>query len=58
LIIIELSQDLIDEFVISLEAQLLKGSLELLGVNNSTSVTVENVEGGFDVLDFFDGDDD
>jgi hypothetical protein len=35
---------------------LFKGSLELLWVDNSTEVTVEDVEGGLDVLNLFNGD--
>jgi hypothetical protein len=57
LIVIELGKDLVNKFVISLETELLEGSFELLRVDNSTAVVVENVKGCFDVLNFFNRDD-
>ena len=56
MIIIELSKDLVDEFVISLESELFEGVLEFLGINNSTEITVKDVESDFDVSGFQAGD--
>lgn len=56
LIIIKFSQNLVDELVLASKAQLLKGSLELLGVNDSTKIAVEDIEGSLNVSDLFDGD--
>lgn len=51
LIVIELGQYLVDELVLSPEAEVDEGLLELLRVDHAAAVAVENVEGQFDVLD-------
>ena len=56
MIIIKFGENLIDEFVISLESKLLEGSLEFLRVNNTTAVVIEDIECSFDIFDFFKGD--
>lgn len=56
MIVVEFGQNLIDELVVSLEAELFEGVLEFLRVNDSTEIAIEDVEGLLDVLDFFDGD--
>jgi hypothetical protein len=55
LIIVKLGQDLVDKLVLSTESKLFEGPLELLGVNNTAEVAVENVEGSLDVLDLLNG---
>ena len=56
LIVIELSQDLINELVVSLEAELFESSLEFLWINNSTEITIKDIESSLDISDFLDGD--
>jgi hypothetical protein len=55
LVVIELCQDLVDELVLSPEAEVNEGLFELLRVDHAAAVAVEDVEGQFDVLDLLEG---
>ena len=56
MIVVQLGKDLVDELVLSSKSKLFEGSLQLLGINNSTEIAIEDIEGSLDVLNFLDGD--
>ena len=56
LVFIEFSQDLVDELVLSSEAEADERLFELLRVNHAAAVAVKDFEGEFDVLDLFEWD--
>jgi hypothetical protein len=56
LIIVQLGKDLIDKFVLSTESKLYEGILQLLGINDTTEITIEDIECSLDISNFFDWD--
>ena len=56
LIVVKFGQDLVNELVLAAESELLEGSLELLGIDDSAEIAVEDVEGGLDISNFLNWD--